>query len=60
MAAGIGQTDGEDHQTADRDADGRRAWEIPPQKNAEGDPADEPPQVKDPSGQSGGTIDLSG
>ena len=26
-AAGIGQTDGEDHETADRDAVGRRIWE---------------------------------
>lgn len=27
IAAGIGQADGEDHQTGQRDADGRRLWE---------------------------------
>ena len=26
-AAGIGETDGEDHETSERDADGRRLWE---------------------------------
>ena len=28
-AAGVGETDGEDHQTDDRDADGRLPWRIP-------------------------------
>ena len=28
-AAGVGEPDGEDHQTAQRDADGRRPWEEP-------------------------------
>jgi hypothetical protein len=28
-AAGIGQPDGDNHETADRDADGRRPWEFP-------------------------------
>ena len=27
MAAGIGEADGEDHATGERDADGRRLWE---------------------------------
>ena len=31
-AAGIGETDGEDHETAERDADGRRPWEPPPEE----------------------------
>ena len=29
-AAGVGEPDGEDHEAAERDADGRRAWEEPP------------------------------
>ncbi len=29
MAAGVGQADGDNHQTAQRDADGRRLWEFP-------------------------------
>ena len=64
-AAGIGETDGEDHETAERDADGRRPWEPPPEpKDAE--PAEEqagqtpPPQSKDATGQSGNLLDLSG
>ena len=28
LAAGVGQTDGDDHQTADRDADGRQVWQL--------------------------------
>ena len=28
-ASGIGSTDGEEHQTEERDADGRRLWEAP-------------------------------
>ena len=64
-AAGIGETDGEDHETAVRDADGRRPWEPPPEaKNAEqtedqsAPPAQ--PQSKDATGQSGNLLDLSG
>jgi hypothetical protein len=35
-AAGIAATDGQDLETNDRDADGRRAWEIgPPNRPAE-------------------------
>ena len=30
-ASGIGEADGEDHETAERDADGRRLWEEPPE-----------------------------
>ena len=64
-AAGIGETDGEDHETAERDADGRRPWEIPPEaENAE--TADEhagpgkAPRSKDATGHSGNLLDLSG
>ncbi len=62
-AAGIGETDGEDHQAEDRDADGRRLWEKTPQGSGQphGDGAEEtPPRVKDVSGQSGNLLDLSG
>jgi pyruvate/2-oxoglutarate dehydrogenase complex dihydrolipoamide acyltransferase (E2) component len=33
-AAGIAETDGQDHETHQRDADGRRPWEIGPPKRA--------------------------
>jgi hypothetical protein len=59
-AAGIGQTDGEDHETADRDADGRSPWRrILKPKAGDVDPTS-PPTGKDPSGQSGSQLDLSG
>ena len=64
-AAGIGETDGEDHETAERDADGRRLWEPPPQRPdaepAEGDAGPpQQPQSKDVTGESGNLLDLSG
>ncbi len=61
-AAGIGETDGQEHQTAERDADGRRAWSItrPAAKPAPSEDPPQPPQSKDPSGQSGSLLDLSG
>ena len=64
MAAGIGQADGEDHQTGERDADGRRLWERSAQK-PDDSPADdsvvgEQPHCPDPTGQSGNLLDLSG
>jgi hypothetical protein len=62
-AAGIGAADGENHQPSERDADGRRLWEAPLGKRAGGDASacgqDETPRAKDPSGQSGGALDLS-
>ncbi len=61
-AAGIGRTDGDDHETSDRDADGRRLWEIS-RANPEEDPdgeATENPKSKDASGRSGTLLDLSG
>ncbi|MGA2061132.1 MAG: hypothetical protein ABSG67_11670 [Thermoguttaceae bacterium] len=60
-AAGIGETDGEDHQTDERDADGRHPWELPPkkQKSAE-DPSKQPPQSRDTTGASGNLLDLTG
>jgi hypothetical protein len=64
-AAGIGEADGEDHETAERDADGRRLWEPPPEQKAPDTPPDDSPPVqdrrsKDPNGQSGNLLDLSG
>jgi len=63
-AAGIGQTDGEDHEPAERDADGRRPWEVGP-KSQEDEATEratprELPQGKDATGQSGTQLDLSG
>ena len=67
-AAGIGETDGEDHEAAERDADGRRLWEGPPEgeeeENAEDsgrqDATPEQRLSKDATGQSGNLLDLSG
>jgi hypothetical protein len=60
-AAGIGETDGENHEPAERDADGRRPWEFPARKNPEaGSAAQSPRPSKDTSGQSGNLLDLSG
>lgn len=62
-AAGIGETDGKDHQTEDRDADGRRPWEFGPpavgaELHAECDAAER--QSRDASGASGSQLDVSG
>ncbi|MDA1053721.1 MAG: hypothetical protein O3C40_25000 [Planctomycetota bacterium] len=64
-AAGVGETT-QDEQASDRDADGRRLWEATPGANAEPEEtteelkAQEAPQSKDPTGASGGQLDLSG
>lgn len=62
-AAGIGATDGEDNQASDRDADGRRLWERtakPGRKPAASDAAPQQPLSRDPKGETGQTLDLSG
>jgi hypothetical protein len=62
LAAGVGQADGDNHQTAERDADGRRLWEFP-QRKGEPDAANHQPrqpQSQDPTGESGSILDLSG
>jgi hypothetical protein len=68
QSAGIGQTE-QDQETSERDADGRRLWERPGEngRKAEADPsnagsdADVPiRQSKDPTGQSGTKLDLTG
>jgi hypothetical protein len=59
-AAGIGQTE-EDSEASERDADGRRPWEMPAGEGA-GPPASDPkPSLsKDPSGARGNLLDLLG
>jgi hypothetical protein len=62
--AGIAETDGEDHQSDERDADGRRPWELPAEKKQAGQgdsPAEaEAPRSRDVTGVSGSQLDLSG
>ena len=64
-AAGVGET-AQDEKASDRDADGRRLWEAMPQQADEPDDAkedakpEETPRSKDPTGTSGGQLDLSG
>jgi hypothetical protein len=63
-AAGIGETDGDEHDANERDADGRRPWEIGPRANKEeaaltSEPT--PPRLsKDATGASGSQLDLTG
>jgi hypothetical protein len=58
-AAGIGQT-GEDQETSERDADGRRPWEAAGRPAAAGDRSAPPRQSKDASGDAGTQLDLTG
>jgi len=63
-AAGIGETK-EDAGTSDRDADGRRLWEqgIQEEKDSlstSAEASDPPRQVKDPTGNCGNSLDLTG
>jgi hypothetical protein len=63
-AAGIGETDGDEHGANERDADGRRPWEIAGRaKKADADQnAGLPPprQSKDAPGVTGGQLDMTG
>ena len=60
-AAGVGEPDVEEHETAERDADGRLPWKIPAAKRQGERPGDQPPQPPaDPTGESGNLLDLSG
>ena len=61
-AAGIAETDSE-AEAGERDADGRRPWEIAAQKQEEATPEqslEEPPRSIDLTGTSGGQLDLTG
>jgi len=63
QSAGVGRTDGEDHEAAERDADGRRPWEESPvskESAHEGDEASQTVLPPDPAGQSGNLLDVSG
>jgi hypothetical protein len=62
-AAGIGETDGQDHETAERDADGRRLWEAPADRKRKSEADAVAPtavQSRDATGQAGNLLDLSG
>jgi hypothetical protein len=64
QAAGIGHAEG-DSEATDRDADGRRPWELnsrPQPTAAKAGPAENPTSAlsKDPTGQRGNELDLSG
>jgi hypothetical protein len=64
-AAGIGETDGQEHGPAERDADGRRIWEKSAGKkhSAAQPPESSAPtaiQSKDATGDSGTQLDLTG
>jgi len=60
-AAGIGEM-AQDQEASDRDADGRRIWEITGKKRPSVDEpeASEDRQSKDATGESGNALDLSG
>ncbi len=59
-AAGIGETNGEDHETAERDADGRRPWEEPERRKPPSEAAGSPRISRDATGNAGNLLDLSG
>ncbi len=59
-AAGIGETDGQDHEAAERDADGRLPWRMPKQPSPEAPASAQSSSSKDASGESGSLLDLSG
>lgn len=64
-AEGVGETT-QDEKASDRDADGRRLWEAMPEQAPKSDELSEDtklreaPQSKDPTGTSGGQLDLRG
>ena len=58
-AAGVGEPDGEDHETEQRDGDGRRPWEDQPEPEAVPDSLNSR-QSEDPLEQSGNLLDLTG
>ena len=63
-AEGVGATDGEDNEASDRDADGRRLWEVTPTAHRKSPTEESPepptPVSKDATGESGHSLDLSG
>ena len=62
QAAGIGQT-GEDRESSERDADGRRLWEAPAKRgvSALDETSEEPTRLsRDATGQCGNQLDVTG
>jgi hypothetical protein len=59
-AAGIGETDGQDHETADRDADGRLPWKYLLEEKKSPEDVEPAPPTPDPTGAAGNLLDLSG
>jgi hypothetical protein len=63
LASGVGHTE-EDQESSERDADGRRLWEAPAKRGESKATAEEEAalsrQSKDPTGQSGTKLDLTG
>ena len=59
QTAGIGHAE-EDQEASDRDADGRRPWERPPDRNPDTPEDEKPRQSKDTSGDAGNSLDLTG
>jgi hypothetical protein len=61
-AGGIGEADGDNHETSERDADGRRLWERSAQNSQTGpsQTGDASRVSKDASRQSGNLVDLTG
>ena len=57
-AAGIGTTE-QDQEASERDADGRRLWEAPPEKKKDAATEGEH-QSRDATGQCGTQLDLTG
>jgi hypothetical protein len=63
LAAGIGETDGQNHHATERDADGRRPWEIPVgsrPREMEGKEESRELPARDPTGRLGQLLDLVG
>jgi hypothetical protein len=62
-ASGIGQTE-QDQETSERDADGRRLWEAPPDGKDIGGTEEQKKtrskKSKDPTGNAGNALDLTG
>ena len=59
-AGGIGEME-EDQQSSERDADGRRLWEVSDKQKAEtAEEAAVDRRAKDPTGVSGNELDLTG
>ena len=60
-AAGIGQTDGDQHEIEEREGDGRMPWQLPGtgQNNSDSESSKKPPS-RDTTGQCGNLLDLTG